>query len=174
MWKKIRSIELKWATLLLLLILVLLPIFVESSPKLDENAKERITLKVFGSKGKEFVAWKTEDAVKFAFEQMVASIRYLFAATGIGLAFIGKLVVEPRATGATSNLPQGAQYGLLFAGVFWVGSLSCGMIAHFQLSDLAVVETFSIFGSLAMMVLFQLIYFSLGLLCFLFALIRSI
>jgi len=148
-----------------------IPLAFIPTPSRAVDAKPKTEVKVYDSKGTGYVAWKAEDAIKFSLDQVIASIRYLFAAAAAGLAFIGKLVIEPPSTGpALSGFVRRA---LLFSGGVWISSLVSGMLAHLYLPGLGTAGAFSIYGAVGILVFFQIAYFALGLLAFLVALVWS-
>ena len=158
------------------LVLCALPFFAaESRGVLEGNPLGG--LKVHNQSGKHWVEWKREEAVKFALDQVVTTIRYLFAAAAAGIAFIGKLIVEPKASAAPAGPPafgKSVQATLVVVAVLWMSSLVCGMAAHLSLAEVGTAEAFSIYGPVGWYVFFQLAYFAVGLMVFLVALVRSI
>lgn len=153
-----------------------LPSLLSFDNQIGQNSHERKVVKVFSARGDYWVAWKSDDAIKFSLDQVVTTIHYLFAAAAAGMAFVGKIVIEPHATTSTAPriLPRQVLYLLVAAVSLWLGSLSCGMIAHLFLAEIGTADAFSIYGPLGMNVLFQLIYFGSGLSLFVVALIYSI
>jgi len=131
---------------------------------------------IFNADGTRWVRWNYSDAVKFSLEQVVTTIRYLFAAAAAGMAFIGKILIEPRvgAAAQVNGLPRRAQYVLIATIALWISSLTCGIVAHLYIAEIGTVESFSIYGSGGVYVLFQLIEFGVGLLLFLVALVLSL
>src|SRR5204862_383529 len=128
---------------------------------------------IFSSSGQRWVAWPAQDAVKFSLDQVVTTIRYLFAAAAAGMAFVGKIVIEPRIGSTSRPLPQPVQYALIIAVLFWIGSITCGMFAHLLLDSVGTAKSFSLAGPVGDYVAFQLLYFALGLWLFLIALVNS-
>jgi hypothetical protein len=129
-------------------------------------------VKILGSRKDRAVAWKAEEAVKFSLDQAVTAIGYLFAAAAAGMAFIGKVVIEPHVSKESEKLAEGVVKLLLGAVVFWLCSLVCGMSAHLSLAELGTAQTFTIYEEFGWFVLFQLGYFAAGAVLFLAALIQ--
>ena len=130
---------------------------------------------IFNADGTRWFQWNYNDAVKFSLDQVVTTIRYLFAAAAAGMAFIGKILIEPRVGAAQAHgLPRRVQDVLIATVVLWISSLFCGMVAHLYIAEIGTAESFSIYGRVGVYVLFQLIEFGVGLLLFLVALVLSL
>jgi hypothetical protein len=127
---------------------------------------------IFNSTGTRWVAWPAAEAIKFSLDQLVSSIRYLFAAAAAGLAFVGKIVIEPRLSTTSRLLPRVAQYALTIAVLFWIGSITSGMVAHLYLVTVGTGQSFALSEPIASYALFQLGYFAVGLWLFLIALVN--
>ena len=159
-----------------LLVICLAPFFfVKSYQSSAQDPKGKLSENIiFSSTGKHWGVWQTSDAIKFSLDQVVTTIRYLFAAAAAGMAFIGKIVIEPRISSTSRPLPPFAQYALIVAVLFWIGSITSGMSAHLYLNSVGTLGSFSLSGPVGDYVLFQLLYFALALWLFLIALVSSV
>ena len=157
----------------LLVALCVAPFFVPSGGKFA-GGQPLTALKVYDSRGQKYVSWESHDAVKFSLDQVVTAIHYLFAAAAAGMAFVGKLLIEPRVSaGAPHPFQPFAKYSLITTVVLWIASTVSGMFAHLYLAELGTMESFSIYNHVGIYCLFQLVYFGFGLVLFLLALVQS-
>lgn len=158
------------------MLICVLPTFLSREVPNADSSAQRKAVRIYNANGEHWVEWASNDAIKFSLDQVVTTIHYLFAAAAAGMAFVGKIVIEPHATTATTAriLPPKVLYLLIAAVTLWLGSLTCGMIAHLFLAEIGTAAVFSIYGPLGMNVLFQLLYFGIGLALFVVALIYSI
>ena len=125
---------------------------------------------IYGQKQGAFAEWDREEAIKFSLDQIDSSIKYLFIGASAILGFILKVLIEPHVikkeqtstNTIDSPITRTTELLLIHSAIGCLISIICGFMGRLYFSQLADLESFSIYDEVGLATLGQLAAFVVG------------